>query len=155
MNHVVIKKLTNSVEANLRIISLCCTHYFLTSVLLTMDYLLHNNPVILHNDWATSEMLLLFTTRQVQFWARLSRWIHRSVTFCETWWLLGLFSWWCADKCQNAETLGRSPFSSGWRLSSGLLQNSYLWAVPCSSGWPSWCYSQYWPDWEVRPREIN
>lgn len=109
-----------------------------------MDYLLYSD-LFHRGSYYTCDVT---TTRpRVQLWPRLSRWIHRSVTFCETWWPRGLSAWSHADKCQSAGTWGRSPFSSGCRLSSVQLQNSSLWAVLCSSGWPSWCCSQCWPEW--------
>lgn len=86
------------------------------------------------------------TRLKVQSWPRLYRWIHRSVTFCETSWPRGLSSWWDADKCQSGGTWSRSPFSSSCKFAAGLPQNSSLLALRCSSELPSWCCSRCWPE---------
>lgn len=102
-------------------------------------------------SWCKSQRVsvshgVAFTRLRARSWPRLSRWRRRSVTFCGTWWLPGLSSWWDADKCQSGGTWGTSPFSSGCRPAAGLLQNSLWWAGPRSSWWPSWCCSRCWPD---------
>lgn len=136
------KKITHSAEANLWTISQLTTRYISTTVLQIIDCLLYNDR---HHTVSFDACDFTTTTLRSRSWPRLSRWKHRSVTFCETWWPQGLSAWWDADKCQSAGTWGRSPFSSDCRLSSARLQNSSLWAVLCSSGWPSWCCSQYSP----------
>lgn len=81
-----------------------------------------------------------------------SRWTRRSVTFCGTWWLRDPSSGWGAGKCHSAGTWGSSPFSSGCRPSSERLQKCSLLGVTCWPWWPSWCYSQCWPDEEERKK---
>lgn len=100
-----------------------------------------------------SNATFAITKLRARSWLPRARWTRRSVTFCGTWWLRGPSSEWCACKCQSAGTLGRSPFSSGWRLSSGLRRSSPALGAPCFSGRPSLCCSRCWP--ELKQRQTS